>query len=153
MASVILFVVDARQGMTSLDEQVAKRLRYVTKPILCVANKCDSPELDSQAAEFYRLGRGKLVCVSAEQKRGIASRVFTAQMAARIFRPGADGAPAKIMPASVQDPVAKTAVTSQPSPAAWWNPAPQAPATPAAEPAAAEPEIPAAITDWRPSWS
>ena len=71
-ASVILFVVDARAGLTPLDEAVASRLRYVTKPVLCVANKCDTPELDSEAAEFYKLGRGKLVCVSAEQKRGLA---------------------------------------------------------------------------------
>src|SRR5437588_10473149 len=40
-AHVILFVVDARIGMTPLDEQVANRLRYVNKPIICVANKCD----------------------------------------------------------------------------------------------------------------
>ena len=68
-AAVILFVVDARSGIVPLDEQVAARLRYVNKPILCVANKCDTPELETQAAEFYRLGRGKLVCVSAQQNR------------------------------------------------------------------------------------
>src|SRR6266542_1308642 len=61
-AAVVLFVVDVRAGLAPLDEEVAKRLRYVTKPILCVANKADSPELDSQAAEFYKLGRGKLIC-------------------------------------------------------------------------------------------
>ncbi len=68
-AQVILFVVDVRTGVTPLDDEVARRLRYVTKPILCVANKCDTPELDAQAAEFYKLGRGKLVCVSAQQHR------------------------------------------------------------------------------------
>jgi GTP-binding protein len=68
-ASVILFVVDARAGLMPLDEEVAKRLRYVTKPILCVANKCDGENIDPQAAEFYKLGRGKLVCVSAQQRR------------------------------------------------------------------------------------
>jgi GTP-binding protein len=70
-ADVILFVVDGRQGLTSLDQQVAARLRYVTKPIVLVANKCDTPEIDPQAAEFYKLGRGKLICVSAQQKRGL----------------------------------------------------------------------------------
>jgi GTP-binding protein len=69
-ASVLLFVVDVRSGLMPLDEEVARRLRYVTKPVICVANKCDSPELDPQAAEFYKLGRGKLVCVSAQQNRG-----------------------------------------------------------------------------------
>jgi GTP-binding protein len=68
-AAVILFTVDARAGLMPLDEEVARRLRYVTKPIICVANKCDSPEIDPQAAEFYKLGRGKLVCVSAKQNR------------------------------------------------------------------------------------
>ena len=69
-AAVILFVVDVRAGLTPLDEEVARRLRYVTKPILLVANKADTPQLDAQAAEFYKLGRGKLVCVSAQQNRG-----------------------------------------------------------------------------------
>ena len=68
-AHVILFVVDGRAGVTPLDEEVARRLRYVTKPIICVANKCDTPAIDQQTAEFYKLGRGKLVCVSALQNR------------------------------------------------------------------------------------
>jgi GTP-binding protein len=69
-AHVILFVLDARSGLAPLDERVARRLRGVTKPIIFVANKCDTPELDSQAAEFHRLGKGRLICVSAHQKRG-----------------------------------------------------------------------------------
>jgi GTP-binding protein len=69
-AQVILFVVDVRDGLMPLDEEVARRLRYVSKPVLCVANKCDRPEWEPLAAEFYKLGRGKLVCVSAEQKWG-----------------------------------------------------------------------------------
>jgi GTPase len=66
---LILFVVDARDGLTALDQQVAKRLRYVNKPAICVANKCDEPRFDAQANEFYKLGRGKLVCVSTLQNR------------------------------------------------------------------------------------
>jgi GTP-binding protein len=68
-AHVILFVVDARTGLAPLDEEVAKRLRYFTKPVICVANKCDFPEVDPNATEFYKLGRGKLICVSAQQNR------------------------------------------------------------------------------------
>ncbi len=68
-ADVILFVVDTRQGILPLDEAVAKRLRYVDVPILCVANKTDNEKLDSEADEFYRLGRGKLVKVSTLQNR------------------------------------------------------------------------------------
>jgi GTP-binding protein len=48
---------------------VAKRLRYIDKPIICVANKTDDPSLDPQACEFYKLGRGKLIRVSAMQNR------------------------------------------------------------------------------------
>ncbi len=69
-ADVILFVVDTRSGLMALDEEVARRLRYVTKPIILVANKCDTPELEPNTHEFYKLGRGKLVCVSAQQQRG-----------------------------------------------------------------------------------
>jgi GTPase len=52
-----------------LDEEVAQRLRKVDKPILLVANKTDHPDMDIQADEFHRLGRGWLVRVSAEQNR------------------------------------------------------------------------------------
>ena len=69
VADVILFTVDTRSGITPLDEEVARRLRYIEKPIICVANKADDPKLDPQADEFYRLGRGKLVRVSAHQNR------------------------------------------------------------------------------------
>jgi GTP-binding protein len=69
-AHVVLHVVDGRAGLVPLDEEVAARLRYVTKPVVCVANKCDTPEIDANTAEFYKLGRGKLVCVSAQQNRG-----------------------------------------------------------------------------------
>jgi GTPase len=68
-AAVILFVVDARSGLTPLDEEVAKKLRYETKPVILVANKCDTENLDTQTGEFYKLGRGKLVTVSAQQNR------------------------------------------------------------------------------------
>lgn len=69
-AAVIVFVVDTRAGMMPLDEDVAKRLRYVHVPVICVANKTDTQALDSAADEFYRMGRGKLVRVSARENRG-----------------------------------------------------------------------------------
>src|SRR5487761_123892 len=69
-ADVLLFVVDTRDGLVPLDEEVAKRLRYAKAPVVCVANKTDAESLDSQANEFYRLVRGKLVRVSTQQNRG-----------------------------------------------------------------------------------
>ena len=68
-ADVILMVVDTRVGLMPLDQEVARRLRYVDRPIICVANKADAPSLDSQADEFYKLGRGRLVRVSTRENR------------------------------------------------------------------------------------
>ena len=69
-AAVILFVVDTRAGLVPLDEEISKRLRYVDKPIICVANKTDAENLNAVADEFYRLGRGKLVRTSAKHNVG-----------------------------------------------------------------------------------
>jgi GTP-binding protein len=69
-ADVILFVVDTQAGLLPLDQEVAKRLRYIDKPMLCVANKTDGPKLDPQADEFYRLGRGRLIRCSTKADRG-----------------------------------------------------------------------------------
>jgi GTP-binding protein len=68
-ASVILMVVDARDGLTPLDQEVAKRLQYVETPVICVANKADDATIDANTDEFYKLGRGKLLCTSALQNR------------------------------------------------------------------------------------
>ncbi len=70
-ADVILFVVDTREGIVPLDEEVARRLRYIDKPIICVANKTDHPSLETQAAEFYKLGR-KVIQISVHQMLGKA---------------------------------------------------------------------------------
>lgn len=69
-AAVLLFVVDARSGIAPLDIDVAERLRATKKPIVLLANKADVPELDPDAADFFKLGLGEPVCVSALQNRG-----------------------------------------------------------------------------------
>src|SRR6185369_10977210 len=63
---------DTREGMIPLDQDVARRLRSVTVPIICLANKSDSETFDSQADEFYRLGSGKPLRVSTLQNRNRA---------------------------------------------------------------------------------
>jgi GTPase len=68
-AAVILFVVDIREGLATLDEEVARRLRHLDIPVLCVANKSDDPKLDDLAADYYRLGRGQFLPVSTRQNR------------------------------------------------------------------------------------
>jgi GTP-binding protein len=68
-AHVVLFVVDCRDGPAPLDQEVSKRLRYLSTPVLLVVNKADTPALENQANEFYRFGR-KILCVSALENRG-----------------------------------------------------------------------------------
>src|SRR5687768_9688725 len=68
-ADIVLFVVDTRTGTMSLDNDIAKRLRYIDKPILCVANKTDDERMEPQADEFYKFGL-KLVKVSTLRSRG-----------------------------------------------------------------------------------
>lgn len=69
-ADVLVFMVDAREGLTVLDQTIAKRLREMDKPIVLVANKCDAPKFDVAAEEFNRFGMGSPIKVSAEQKHG-----------------------------------------------------------------------------------
>src|SRR5437773_7846345 len=71
-AAVILFVVDTREGMLPLDQDVARRLRSVNVPIILIANKSDDERLDLQADEFYRLGSGKPLRISTLQNRNRA---------------------------------------------------------------------------------
>ncbi len=68
-AAVILFVVDAQQGPLPLDDEVARRLRYVNVPVIVAANKADTGVLGSQTSEFYRFGR-KVLAVSTRANRG-----------------------------------------------------------------------------------
>lgn len=64
-ADVILFVVDAINGATDLDDHVAAILRRSKKPIVLVANKADSNQWIYNSAEFYAFGLGDPFCVSA----------------------------------------------------------------------------------------
>lgn len=64
-ADVILFLVDVMNGLTDLDSNVANMLRRSKKPILLVSNKADNFNLHAQSAEFYALGLGDPINVSA----------------------------------------------------------------------------------------
>lgn len=92
-AAVILFVVDVRDGLTPADQEIAKRLRYLEVPVLCVANKADDASLDGHADEFYKLGRGKLICVSTQQNRNREQLVE--MIMSRMPPPSDDDAPPK----------------------------------------------------------
>ncbi len=71
-ADLVCFVVDARAGVTGLDEEIAAVLRRADRPVVLVANKVDGDAVESATAELYRLGFGEPVPVSAEHGRGIA---------------------------------------------------------------------------------
>ncbi len=58
-ADVIVFVVDVEEGVTPMDEAVAKLLRKVTKPVILAVNKVDNAMRDKDAVEFYNLGLGE----------------------------------------------------------------------------------------------
>ena len=71
-ADVILFVVDAADGMTSTDVELADALRSSAQPLLVVVNKTDNPRLQMDAAEFYGLGLGEIHTISAVHGSGVA---------------------------------------------------------------------------------
>lgn len=64
-ADAIIFVVDGRAGVTSEDENVAKFLRGAKKPIILAVNKIDGVNLENEAFEFYKLGLGEPIGISA----------------------------------------------------------------------------------------
>jgi GTP-binding protein len=70
-ARALIWVVDARSGITPLDEELARVLRQTGKPVLVLANKVDAAKLQTEAGEFYRFGFEEVFPVSAEQGIGI----------------------------------------------------------------------------------
>ena len=71
-ADLVLFVVDARQGVQPLDRAVAERLRRQAKPVILVANKVDAPNAAVEVGELYGLGVGEPVCTSAIHRLGLS---------------------------------------------------------------------------------
>lgn len=69
-ADVILFVVDVEEGITPMDEEVAKLLRKVTKPVLIAVNKVDNAMRQKDAYEFYNLGLGEYYTISGTSGSG-----------------------------------------------------------------------------------
>lgn len=70
-ADVILFVMDAREGLTPADEEVAEMLRRVHKPVFFLLNKVEGEKQEHDLAEFYALGIEKFYAISAEHNRGV----------------------------------------------------------------------------------
>ena len=70
-ANVIVFIVDGKEGLTGADAEVAQMLRKSKKPIILVVNKIDSLTDEDNAYEFYNLGIGDPITISASQALGL----------------------------------------------------------------------------------
>jgi len=70
-AQALIWVVDARQGLVPLDEELAKLLRGTGKRVLVAANKVEAQRLEAEASEFHRFGFEEVFPVSAEQGIGL----------------------------------------------------------------------------------
>ena len=70
-SDLLLFVVDARDGLTPVDEELARMLRKSRKPILLVVNKIDNEKHENLAVDFDSLGFKRVISISAEHNRGI----------------------------------------------------------------------------------
>src|SRR5690349_2324590 len=71
-ADAALFLIDGRQGVTPLDEEIARWLRVETTPVVVVANKAEGRAAEAGILDAYRLGLGDPVAISAEHGEGVA---------------------------------------------------------------------------------
>jgi GTP-binding protein len=79
-SEVVLFVIDAREGVVALDELFARLLRRSGKPVIVVANKSEGRAGDAGGLEAYNLGLGEPVAISAEHGEGLGD-LFAAVLA------------------------------------------------------------------------
>jgi GTP-binding protein len=70
-ASLVVFVVDGLSGVTSLDHEIAEMIRKTGKAFLLAINKADTKKAKAQATEFYELGLGDYIEISAEHGRNV----------------------------------------------------------------------------------
>ena len=78
-SDLILFMVDGREGMTSLDQMIADKIIKSHRPCILVVNKIDSGRIPDSVYEFYELGFPDLMVISAEQSMGLGDlldRIF-----------------------------------------------------------------------------
>lgn len=102
-ASLLLFVVDAFEGITPLDEDVADIIRRAKKKTILVANKVDNPDRIAMAAEFYSLGVGEPYCISSINGAG------TGELLDEVAKLVPDEEPV------VEDPAPRIAIVGRPN--------------------------------------
>ena len=106
-ADVAVLVVDGRDGLTPLDEQLAEQLRRQDKPVLVVVNKSEGRESGMAVADFHTLGLGEPLAVSAEHGRGLPRLVEQALEPLSL--------PTEDAPAAPQDEGLRVAVIGRPN--------------------------------------
>jgi GTP-binding protein len=72
---VVLFVVDARDGLTAIDQELTQKLRRLHKTIYLVVNKIDGVDVDTVVADFYSLGLGEVYPIAAAHRHGVTSLI------------------------------------------------------------------------------
>jgi GTPase len=70
-ADVVLFVMDARDGLTPADTEVVEMLRRIRKPVFFIINKVDGDKQEAAVGDFYSLGVDQIYTISAEHNRGV----------------------------------------------------------------------------------
>ena len=71
-ADAALFLIDGREGLTPLDEEIARWLRAATTPVVVIANKAEGRAAEAGILDSYRLGLGDPIPMSAEHGEGLA---------------------------------------------------------------------------------
>lgn len=85
-ADLIFLMIDARAGLTPMDEHFADWVRHRDKPVVLIANKCESTAGDAGVYDSYRLGLGDPIAISAEHGDGIADLFNVVQSHAEMQR-------------------------------------------------------------------
>lgn len=86
-ADVVIFVVDAREGISAQDYEIAKYLRRLGKPCVLAANKAEGMTASAQLVEFFELGFGEVHAVSAAHGQGIHALVELALEPLHLIEP------------------------------------------------------------------
>jgi GTP-binding protein len=107
-ADVVVFVVDARGGISAQDHDIANYLRRLGKPTILVANKAEGMKEGAQLVEFYELGLGEVLPVSASHGQGIRDMMASALAPLNLADP--DDADA-----NADDGIIKLAVAGRPN--------------------------------------
>ncbi|MBV7434291.1 ribosome biogenesis GTPase Der [Cardiobacteriaceae bacterium TAE3-ERU3] len=81
-ADVVVLVLDGRDGLNAVDDQIVQELRKIRKPLIVAVNKTDFADPDVVMADFYTLGFGDMVAIAAEHRRGLRklSELITAKL-------------------------------------------------------------------------